>query len=87
MKKKFGTQLALGLGLLPFYCATVAAQGLTPTDASLSAEFAWLLGAAVFGFSVIARRSPRPKINPEPTSNTNSATRRPENWSASNPLM
>ena len=86
MKEKFGIQLALGLGLLPFCCATVAAQ-TTTSDASLSAEFVWLLGAAVLGFSVVARRSLHLHINRESTSDTSSRSRKQEHGPASAPHL
>ena len=83
MAQKFGCKLALAVLLLPFSIAAMAAQVAPLADANLNSEFAWLLGAAVFGFSVVARRTPPPRMSRGSTSDTHLRTSKPEYGSAS----
>lgn len=87
MKVKSALQLVLAFGLLPFCSNIMAAQAPVSTDGGGSADFAWLLGAAVLGCSVVARRSPRPPVNPSPTPNTNTPAINPEQWLPSGALQ
>jgi len=63
--KKISLQLSLALSLLPLCSSVIAAQTQVQANAGLNPDIAWLLGAAILGFAVVARRSPRPPVHPE----------------------
>ena len=78
MKLKSALQLVLALAVLPFCSNIMAAQVSIMADGGSIPEFAWLLGAVVLSFSVVARRSTRPPIDTSPTLNTNIQASNPE---------
>ena len=63
MSRRFTLLRVAVIGLVPLCESAMASQGSDLTGLSHSAEFAWLLGALVLGFSVVARRAPRHQGN------------------------
>jgi hypothetical protein len=59
MSRRFRLLRVAVIGLVPLCESAMASQASDLTGLSHSAEFAWLLGALVLGFSVVARRAPR----------------------------
>lgn len=77
-KTSLATVLAAGLLSL---CSTAMAEAVQArANGFLSAEFAWLLGAVILGFCVIARRRPLPHANREPAAEPETVAGKPERW-------
>jgi hypothetical protein len=82
MLVKISTQIVLAVGLLPLATSVMAAPSSTLSDGNSGSQLAWLLGAAIVGFSVVARRNSSSPTNTDTTPKTNSLAGKPANWPA-----
>ena len=80
MMTKTSLSTMLAVGLLSLCSSAMAEVVQARTNGFLNAEFAWLLGAVILGFCVIARRRPLPHDNREPAPEPDTATGKPEQW-------
>ena len=80
MMTKTSLSTMLAAGLLSFCGSAMADAVQARANGFLNAEIAWLLGAVILGFCVIARRRPLPHANREPAPEPDTTTGKPEQW-------
>lgn len=73
-------QSVLAFALLPPSDITIGALLQVQTNTVLKSELAWLVGAVILGYSVIARRRSHPYTSPKSTSDTDTLNGRSEQW-------
>jgi hypothetical protein len=87
MAAKISWRLFLALGLLPVCGSAMAAEAAILVNGNSNTEFAWLLGSAVLGFSVVARRTPPLSKNPDTIPKTHNTANNSKHWPAAGSLQ